>query len=84
MKNRRDKRRREICRKYVVGSMDMKSLYPSLDIGHTIEVVCEMFKSSETNLEEIDINEVGLYLALSMSQEEINRAGIADYCPKRR
>ena len=37
---------RELQGEYIIGSMDVKSLYPSLDIELTIKVVCEMFESS--------------------------------------
>ena len=37
--------------KKVVGSTDMKALYPSLDIGFTTDIVCEEFYNSEVEVE---------------------------------
>ena len=69
---------------YIIGSMDVKSLYPSLDIKHTIQIVCEMFEASNTDISGIDFEEIVFYIATTMDQEEIDRLGIADICPKRK
>ena len=68
----------------VIQSMDVKSLYPSLDIEHTIHIVCEMFEASNTDISGIDYEEIIFYIAITMDQEEIDRLGITDICPKRR
>ena len=44
----------------IVGSLDVKALYPSLDIDFSIEKVCEIFQKSEITLKGIDFDEVGL------------------------
>ena len=51
----------------VVGSADVKSLYPSLDIEFTVDVVCEVFQSSGVVLEGIDYEEVALYMSHNIS-----------------
>ena len=38
----------------VVGSMDVKALYPSLDIGFTTEIVCEEFFNSDVKIENVN------------------------------
>ena len=64
--------------------MDVKSLYPSLNIEHTIKVVCEMFESSTVDIDGIDFEEISFYIAVTMNQDEINQTGLADFCPKRK
>ena len=64
--------------------MDVKALYPSLDIEHTIEVVSEMFKESEVKVEGVDCKEIVLYIALNKTQSELDELGIAHRCPKRK
>ena len=39
---------------YVIGSMDVKALYPSIDIEHAIDVVCEVFQTMKIRANEID------------------------------
>ena len=46
----------------VVGSADVKALYPSLDIDFTVDKVCEVFDDSDVKIEGIDTDELGLYL----------------------
>ena len=69
---------------YIIGSMDVKSLYPSLDIQHTIQVVCEMFEASTIDVEGIDFEEISFYIGITMNQNEINRLGLTNACPKRK
>ena len=68
----------------IVGSMDVKALYPSLDIGFTTEVVCEEFFNSEVKVENMDYAEVGLYLKLNRSDEYIRDSNLEEVCPKRK
>ena len=63
--------------KNVVGSTDVKALYPSLDIPFTIEVVGEVFYNSNVNIAGVD-NDGGLYISLNQSVDEINALGL---CP---
>ena len=68
----------------VIGSMDVKSLYPNLDIGFTIDIVCEEFHNSDIQINGIDYEEVGLYIAINREVEYINRKGLEEFCPKRK
>ena len=69
------------CEPLVVGSVDVKALYPSLDISFTIEKVCEMFQESGVNVEGMDYDEVGLYLSLNISKERRIQLGVDEVCP---
>ena len=67
-----------------MGSADVKALYPSLDIDFTVEKVCEVFDNSDTTVNGIDRDELGLYLSLSYDEQYLRDKGISDYCPKRK
>ena len=68
----------------VVGSADVKALYPSLDMDFTIEKVCDVFFESDIQVEGVDYEEVGLYLAINIEPEVLQRSNIADVCPTRK
>ena len=74
----------KIERDIVVGSLDVKALYPSLDVDFTAEVVAKAFRESEYQVKGVDYTEVGLYLSLNLSENELIDAGIADVCPTRK
>ena len=69
---------------YFIGSADVVSLYPSLDVELAAEVVKEMIINSEVTIEGIYYEEVGLYIAISYEKEELEKAGLHDMCPKRK
>ena len=60
-----------ITEEIIVGSADVKALYPRLDIEFTVEEVCEMFYNSEVKVEVIDVGELGLYLALKQKVRQM-------------
>ena len=68
----------------MIGSLDVKALYPSLDIDATAEIVIEMFVESEFQVEGIDYSELGLYLAINSMRPELNEINIAEFCPTRK
>ena len=68
----------------VVGSLDVKALYPSLDLEFTIEKVTEEFYSSKVKIEGVDYEELGLYLSLHRDERFLSDKGILNYCPRRR
>ena len=63
----------------VVGSADVKALYPSLNIDFTIKKVCDVFfESDDIQVEGVDYEEVGLYLAINTEPEVLQRSNISD------
>ena len=68
----------------IVGSADVEALYPSLDIEFTVDKVCEMVRESKVTLHGIDYEELGLYLSLNKTEEQIQQMELEDVCPKRR
>ena len=71
--------------KLIVGSLDVKALYPSLDVGFAAEIVAnEMYQSDvEVSNESIDTEELGLYLMLTEEEGELDKLGVRDHCPTR-
>ena len=69
--------------KLVVGSKDVKSFYPEMDVEVAAEEAKLEVERSELEIE-VNETELALYLACSMSQEEINQEGLEDVVHKRR
>ena len=51
----------------VLGSLDVKALYPSLDVAFVSRVVADMFLYSRVTVPSLNTKELGLYLALNRS-----------------
>ena len=66
----------------LVGSADVKALYPSLEINHTAQIVSEVFLESEYDIKEINNRELSLYLAVNLTQEELKKENVSQYCHK--
>ena len=60
-----------IGKKTIIGSTDVKALYPSLDIPSTTENVRGFFHESEVNVDGIDYEELVLYISFNRSPDEI-------------
>ena len=67
----------------IVGSADIEALYPNLDIDFTIDKVCEVFEDSTVSVEGIDYAELGLYLSLNKTDDELREKELYDVCPTR-
>ena len=61
-----------------------RSFHPSLIIEFTTDVVCDMFETSNLNIESIDYEELGLYLAINYTRDKRVELGIQDYCNARK
>ena len=72
--------------KLIVGSLDVKALYPSIDVDFAADIVAkEMYESTvEVNEESIDVEELGLYLILTTEEKELQNDGMRDHCPTRK
>ena len=68
----------------VVGSLDIKSLYPSLDITRCAEVVREKLYESEIVFKGLEWKEVALYLRYHVTDEELEKLRLTKFCPRRR
>ena len=72
--------RKECC----VISMDVKALYPSMEWKEIITSVREMVETSEQEIENVDWHEVGKYLAITLTGEEIEKEGLRKVVPMRK
>ena len=79
--NGKDEETRKQCK---VISMDVKALYPSMEWKEIVMAVREMVESSEKQIEDVDWFEVGKYLAVALTPEEIVREGLERQIPKRK
>ena len=68
----------------VIGSLDVKALYPSLDVEFAAEIVAKKFRESQYEIEGVNYNEEGLYLALSKTEKELDKLRLLEYCPRRK
>ena len=73
-----------IMEEVIIGSADVKGLYPSLDISFTVEKVCEVFYTSTVRTDGLNKEELGLYLALNRSEAELRDVGLLQFCPRRK
>ena len=73
-----------VKRDWVVGSLDVDSLYPSLDIDRCVSVVKNKLKESKMDFKNLQWKEVALYLKFNMLDEEAQRSTFLEYLPKRR
>ena len=70
--------------KLTVGSMDVDKFYPNMDIDQTAEEAKLEIIESSVEVKGVNTEEVALYLACSMSQEEIDQEGLTDVVHRRR
>lgn len=69
----------------MVGSADVKALYPSLDVEFTVDKMCDVFDTSGINVEgTVDADELGLYLSLNYDEHYLRSKDILQYCPRRK
>ena len=69
--------------KCIVGSMDVEALYPSIDIKFAVEKCEQMLCESSIEFKHIDTNELGLFLSLTTTKQELETKNIYNYCPTR-
>jgi len=69
---------------FILGSADVKALYPSLDIPFTIEIVSKMFLDSGVIIENVDYEELGIYISLNKTEQEIKNMSMESWCPKKK
>ena len=66
-----------------VGSLDVKDLYPSLNIVESAKICGAAVKNSELEFEDVDWTWATLYIALNMQQNQINQEKLQDLVPRR-
>ena len=67
----------------IIGSTDVKALYPSLDIDFTVAKVCEVIFESSLSFEGFWYEEIALYVAIHRTLEDLRALQIEEICPTR-
>ena len=65
-------------------SMDVKALYPSLDIKVVAATVCQIYQTCNLELKGVVWQEACKYLALVLRPEEIAEMELQDVVPQRK
>ena len=68
----------------VIGSMDVKALYPSIDIDFAVDKCVEMIIESGLKFENVNNDELGLYLSLTVDKRELEKENLSDYSAQRK
>ena len=76
--------RGEVNDKWVIGSLDVESLYPSLNIPKCVEVIKKKLISCTMDFENLEWKEIMLYLRYNLKEEEVVRNGYQDFLPRRK
>ena len=76
--------RGEVSEDWVVGSTDIVSLYPSLDVKRCAKVIRNELYASNLVFRNLMWKEIALYLVYNIGTEELTEYGLAEYCPTRR
>ena len=67
-----------------LGSMDVVGLYPSLDQEESARIVAESIMESEVDIEGMDLDIAGVYLATVWDKERQKREGVFHLLPRKR
>ena len=70
-------------RNTIIGSMDVKALYPSIDVDFAIGKCGEIIVKSDTEISNVDVEELGLFLSLTCSETELSSKDLLKFCPTR-
>ena len=76
--------KRDVKEDWVVGSLDVESLYPSLDIPRCVEVIKRKLEESNLVFENLTWKEISLYLQYNLSEIEIADSNFETFLPTRR
>ena len=74
----------EVRKQCAVISMDVKAPYPSMEWEEIVVAVREMIEESEEEIENVNFNKVGKYLAVTLTKEEIAREGLEHVVARRK
>ena len=68
----------------IVGSMDVKSLYPSIDIEEATQTVKRLVTKYYHTMENINAKEAARYLALALTEDRVEKLGLEEILPARK
>ena len=67
----------------ILGSMDAKALYPSIDVDFAVDKCIELINESAMEFVNIDTGELGLFLMMTNDKEELKAKDLLKYYPTR-
>ena len=70
-------------REIVVISQDVKALYPSLDWETVIWIVGKILEETDITFAELNYRQIGKYLAINLTQEQIAESNLKSVIPKK-
>ena len=70
---------RDNIKDLTIFSMDISGFYPALDINECAKMAADMWHDSDMELN-LNKEELGLYLAVTVSRDKLVELGIADFC----
>ena len=76
--------REETSEGIFLGSLDAKALYPSINTKHAAGLVANHVMETGLAFDGVDMRWATTYVALNMTQAEINRKGLQDVIPTKR
>ena len=62
----------------IIGSLDVKALFPSLEVNRSAEIVRRMIATSNVDIENVDYEELAKYVAINVTSVEIQHSGMQD------
>ena len=68
----------------IVMSQDVKAIYPSIEKAKTVEIIGELVEKSEINFNDVDYKDMGKYLAVHLTPEDIAKNNLISVIPTRR
>ena len=78
-----DKVNKADIQQLVVGGMDVSALYPNLLAIPSTQIITEVFMETDITIEGINWEEVGKYLAINLTREEIRNLGLQEVVSSR-
>ena len=66
-----------------VGSLDVKALYPSLDVKGSAEMVANMVEQSNMEIDGANLRLAQTFLASNLTEDEVKKEGLQELLPSR-
>ena len=68
----------------IIGSMDVTALYPSIDVEFAVNKCIELINESDVEFQNVDLDELGLFLMLTASKESLQSNDVLKFCSTRK
>ena len=75
--------RKEGSTKVMVGSLDVRALYPSMDQDNSAEVVAQMVEETGVGFSSVNYHCVQTFVASNLTEEEVKSRGLTGLVPDR-